>query len=387
MSAHGDEPPHRPEEQTEESEWWTAEDQEFAKSAARRASSIKPADIQAAAARAARAEDHLRSDPWRGALASIPKTYALDAYASSLGTTMLEAYIAALPKSVPGPNVSNLGTTMLQAYSATLRENNPSIFESLAGLRYTRRSMLTSALHVLSDDRHRTVWQAYFAKATESTRASLAALTTAAHWPYLPPNVARCKSPNIDDASAIAEVEGIALFLVPGPEVVTALLDAPDPDARRAILLERADEILTDCETLLDTCVAPEVIPYVPYARKAVQAARAEHHEAAQALAANTLESMFKNVSFLIPVRKFFKTPEVIRSERLAHQLVIWPAAKAHQEFWVHRGDQIPSTFSRHGSAHAVGAVQYTPTNAVQGLLLLVSVIGYVHERARAASL
>jgi hypothetical protein len=403
VSAHGDEAPHQPDEQTEDDERWTAEDQEFAKFAARRASSIKPSDIQAAAARAARAEDHLRSDPWRGALASIPKTNALDAYASSLGTTMLEAYSAALPKGVPGlntlgttmleaysaalpkgvPGLNTLGTTMLEAYSAALpksfpglstvleaygaalRENNRSVFESLAGLRYTT----------------------HFAKATESTRASLANLVAAVHGRYLPPNVARCTSPNIDDAFAIAEDEGIALFLVPGPEVVAALLDAPDAEARRAVLDERAVVILTDCETLLDTCIAPEVVPFVPYARKALNAARDGHYEAAQALAANTLDSMSGAATSLYPVLPQFKNPEVIRGAPRPHTLVLWPAWHSHQQFWTNRGDKIPSTFSRHGSVHAVGEVQYTKTNAVQGLLLLVSMIGFVHERARGTSL
>jgi hypothetical protein len=407
VSAHGDEPLHQTNEQTEDDEWWTAEDQEFAKSAARRASSIKPADIDAAAARATSAEDHLRSDPWRGALASIPKTYALDAYASSLGTTMLEAYSAALPKGVPGlnlaalgmleaysaalpksvpglnalgttmleaysaalpksvPGLNALGTTMLEAYGAALRENNRSVFESLAGLRYTT----------------------HFAKATESTRASLANLAAAVHGRYLPPNVARCTSPNINDAFAIAEDEGIALFLVPGPEVVALLLDAPDAEARRAVLDERAVVILKDCETLLDTCIAPEVVPFVPYARKALNAARDGHYEAAQALAANTLDSMSGAATSLYPVQPQFKNPEVIRGAPRPHTLVLWPAWHSHQQFRTNRGDKIPSTFSRHGSVHAVGEVQYTKTNAVQGLLLLVSMIGFVHERARRTSL
>lgn len=201
----------------------------------------------------------------------------------------------------------------------------------------------------------------------------------------MPPNVAPIRDVSFADLTAIARDESIALHLVPSTEVVRALLDAPDAAARRVVLDERREQILSDCDTVLDLCVDESTYGFVPFVREAVAAARAGFHAAAQALAANTLDSIMgtamahRKASVTRHARGAPPPVELVDSA-LVDGLVFLPVWAAYEQFRTTAGDEVPTTFHRHAAAHAVGAAQFTSTNAVQGLMIVVSLVGYIND-------
>ena len=106
----------------------------------------------------------------------------------------------------------------------------------------------------------------------------------------LPSNVAGLDHVTIMDVIDVAE-DGITLYLVPREATAEALITAGDVAARRAVLGRSFESILDDCDAVLDRCVAADTRGTVVFTRAAIAAARAGHTEAAQALAANVLDS------------------------------------------------------------------------------------------------
>ena len=173
--------------------------------------------------------------------------------------------------------------------------------------------------------------------------------------------------------------EGIPLVGVPRRLTVQAILDAPDAAARRAVVRRRWRSVLIDCEAALDSFQRQELRRQIPFARKAISALRDGHAEAAQALAANLLDTLlrthftadFKTITDNRPNGKRLDLDEY--TVRMA--CAIAPVWAAYRQFWTSNGDPVPRTFARHASAHAVSRVQYNRTNAVLGVMLLTSLL------------
>lgn len=99
--------------------------------------------------------------------------------------------------------------------------------------------------------------------------------------------------------------------------------------------------------------------------------------ESALALAANTLDTAVKEFFTRDSYTNWIGTKVRIDPDELSVRrfFLIWQLWGVYRRFEVQKGDLIPGTFSRHGSAHAVSARQYSRLNAVLGLAHLTSLL------------
>jgi hypothetical protein len=193
---------------------------------------------------------------------------------------------------------------------------------------------------------------------------------------------------DIDAAEKIMLDEGIPLVAVPRGATVQLLVSASGPGARRAILGRRWKSITSDCETCLGGLLRPDIAGLVGYAGKVVAALRGGHTEAAQALAANLLDSLLL-AHFGDDLKEIKKAHKKRQSLDLDDYTVrvaftIAPAWSAYQTFWPSNGDRVPRTFARHASAHAVASRQYSRVNTVIALMLVTSLLWLLDQEATA---
>lgn len=55
----------------------------------------------------------------------------------------------------------------------------------------------------------------------------------------------------------------------------------------------------------------------------------------------------------------------------------IWGSFK---QFWVKRGEDVPSQFTRHGTVHSMSPLQYTKANALIAVMHLVGLLCLLDE-------
>lgn len=111
---------------------------------------------------------------------------------------------------------------------------------------------------------------------------------------FLPPNWKGVRHPDFGTIEAILLDEGIPLAWIPSQAVLQALFDAPDAAARRRIIGRRWGSVVSDCEVVLSEVSHPTLQRHQPFAVDVVQALRDGHVSAAQALAANLLDSVLR---------------------------------------------------------------------------------------------
>lgn len=176
--------------------------------------------------------------------------------------------------------------------------------------------------------------------------------------------------------------EGIPLMWVPGPEVVRALLDAPDGKSRRRIIGRRWERIVDDCESVLISVDHPVLRETRGFALDCVGALRAGYTNPAQALAANLLDSVLRTyideaVRRRVTSNKKGQARFDLDAYEVRAALTFAPVWHAHAEYWPKNGDPIPRVFGRHPSAHGVSRNQYSRINAVYAVMLVTSVIKF----------
>ncbi|WP_328493489.1 hypothetical protein OHS59_12555 [Streptomyces sp. NBC_00414] len=178
--------------------------------------------------------------------------------------------------------------------------------------------------------------------------------------------------------------EGIPLMWVPGPQTVHALLEAPDAAARRRIIGRRWKGIVNDCEKVLEEVDHSAVHDARGFALDVARALRDGHTSAAQALAANLLDSIlqrhFDNAARVQLTKNDFKTKGIkFKMDDYKYKVACTfaPVWYAHAKYFPKNGDPIPRTFGRHPSAHGVSRTQYSRINAVYALMLVTSVIKF----------
>lgn len=178
--------------------------------------------------------------------------------------------------------------------------------------------------------------------------------------------------------------EGIPLMWVPRSHTVRALLDAPDAATRRRVIGRRWKGIVNDCEAVLEEVHHPAVQDARRFALDVVHALRAGHTSAAQALAANLLDSIlqrhFDNAARVQLTKNDFKAKGIkfeLEDYKYKVACTFAPVWYAHARYFPKNGDPIPRTFGRHPSAHGVSRTQYSRVNAVYALMLVTSVIKF----------
>lgn len=109
-----------------------------------------------------------------------------------------------------------------------------------------------------------------------------------------PENWGDAHPPSVDVLRSIVVDEGIPLMWVPGPKVVEAIFNAADASERRRIVGRRWKGIVSDCETVLDNVTYSHLLDDRDFALDCVHTLREGHTSAAQALAANLLDSVLR---------------------------------------------------------------------------------------------
>jgi hypothetical protein len=199
-----------------------------------------------------------------------------------------------------------------------------------------------------------------------------------------PSNWGDARPPSIDVLESILVDEGIPLMWVPGPKIVEAIFKAGNASERRRVISRRWKGIIADCEAVLDGVTFAAITDERDFALQCVQALRDGHTSAAQALAANLLDSVLRKYfndasrqkvtsnNFLRDGIKFDLDDHIFRVS-----LTFAPVWCAHVKYRTEHGDPIPSTYGRHPSAHAVSRTQYKRVNAVLAIMVVTSVIKF----------
>ncbi|MFD3662726.1 hypothetical protein ACFWVF_19315 [Streptomyces sp. NPDC058659] len=267
---------------------------------------------------------------------------------------MQEFAVPRVPVVVPGLNAA---IEAMRAQMADLTGFNDAITQALAPL--TAGAFQTAR------------WHRVFASMAEAARG------------IYPENL-RELTPGLDEMETLLVDEGIPLMWVPGPGTVQALLEAPDAATRRRLIGQRWKGIANDCEGVLDKVKHPDLEAARSFALDVVHALRDGHTSAAQALAANLLDSVLqRHLSQALRVeltRNDFKEKGVkfrLDAYKFKMACTFAPVWYAHAKYYAANGDAIPRTFGRHPSAHGVSKNQYSRINTVYALMLVTSVIKF----------
>jgi len=111
---------------------------------------------------------------------------------------------------------------------------------------------------------------------------------------WFPANLRGLPDGGLVRASDLAREEGIAMYGAPRQEIVSELLEAPDPESRRHILDVRAAEISLDCRALLQACSCESSRHMVAYTLEALDSFDAGYPTSAQALAASIIDTTLR---------------------------------------------------------------------------------------------
>lgn len=208
---------------------------------------------------------------------------------------------------------------------------------------------------------------------------------------FYPPNLHGIDRLDIASVNQIVMAEGIPLYGVPRTSIAEALVGAESESARRAILGRRWKTISADCRELLAGCTAPAVAQYVPVAFAALNALEAGHPMAAQALVGSLTDVVVSGYFSYFGKNRYDFTPgkknptnEAYEKFTIREFIAFAPIWQAYQQFFVSNGDKIPVTFSRNATVHTVSSRQYNRRNAVQGLMLVTSLLYRWHEEVAA---
>jgi hypothetical protein len=200
------------------------------------------------------------------------------------------------------------------------------------------------------------------------------------------------RSLSVDELRQVAEIsaaERWALAWAPRADIVHALLAADSAATREKILVERMPEVLHDCEGVLRTVEAPDLIELSDFALQAVGACRAGHEGAAQALATNVLDTAIdKHLGTILQLTASGatrKAKEAFGSQLddeatllLWRRIVSCGGIPPSYDSYVY--EERGSWYSRHGTAHCVNANLYSTANALRSILIVTSLLRWMSE-------
>lgn len=204
---------------------------------------------------------------------------------------------------------------------------------------------------------------------------------------FYPSNLQSIEGLDFEDVDAVVMTDGIPLYGLPRTTIAEALIRAESTNKRRDILDWRREAISADCRGALRNCTSESVGSYVPFAVAALDALDADHTEAAQALAGSLVDTIvtdrFGNGRYKYrPNKKGTITTDAYNEFTVREYIAFAPMWQTYQQFFVSNGDQVPTQFNRHATAHAVSKHQYTRPNAVQALMFVCSLLYRINEEA-----
>lgn len=207
---------------------------------------------------------------------------------------------------------------------------------------------------------------------------------------FYPPNLREIAGLKIEAVNEVVMTDGIPLYGLPRASVAEALIRATDARERRDILGRKWKTISADCREAVTGCVSDAVSQYAPVALAALDALDAGHAAPAQALAGSLIDAIvtdyFGSDRYKYTPNKKNPTTAAYDEFTIREFIAFAPMWQAYQQFFASNGDKVPATFSRNATAHTVSRRQFSRRNAVQGLMLVCSLLYRIEEEASAAS-
>lgn len=185
--------------------------------------------------------------------------------------------------------------------------------------------------------------------------------------------------PATERIEAVLSGDGIPIVHIPRAEIVQAIVDAEDYDARIQIIEARADDIAVDCRIALDRDYHNELSKQLPLVRKAVVAYQDGHHEAAQALAVSICDTYFKKLYRGDTYRDMQKKVGIDQTDEMSiHYLfnlhyALAAAALFLTPWFPDKNEEPPTKLSRHVTIHHAGTDHMTKLNATVSIMLVTA--------------
>lgn len=201
----------------------------------------------------------------------------------------------------------------------------------------------------------------------------------------LPDNLVDLIDKDWDTVARIVKSDRIGLAWTVRTDIIQSLLDAADANERAQVLLDHRGETLFDCLDCLQDTQHDTVRELAAFTRKAVLAAQAGHHESAQALATNVLDTALREkppAGFTrSSVLKFLKNP-VSKEYTLRLWRLMISGCGIPPSYEGYEYHSRSPRFSRHGTAHCVNADLYQELNALKAITLATSWLRLLSEEA-----
>jgi hypothetical protein len=180
-------------------------------------------------------------------------------------------------------------------------------------------------------------------------------------------------------AVIVTATSGIPVSWVPRTVILRNLL-AADAGDRLAVLDAHAADIVDDCATAVSHTRTGTFSALASYTEEAILTYRAGQLIASQALSASLVDTLLRTTVLEATYKYYPKVKAKITGQPdcIPEVIACLPVLSALEDFQGH--SNVPITFNRHASAHAVCAEQYTPTNALISLMLATSLLRQAHH-------
>lgn len=225
-----------------------------------------------------------------------------------------------------------------------------------------------------------------FAQRQVALFANLGPAMEAMRASFFPPNLRSVVGLEIEVVQNVVMTDGIALYGLPRASTAEALVHAADARARRDVLGRRWKTISADCRKVIEDCASGPVAGYVPVALAALDALDAGHTAPAQALTGSLIDAIvtdyFGNDRYRYTPNKKTRTTAAYDEFTIREFIAFAPVWQAYQQYFASNGDKVPTTFSRNATAHTVSKRQFSRRNAVQGLMLVCSLLYRIDEES-----
>ena len=175
-----------------------------------------------------------------------------------------------------------------------------------------------------------------------------------------------------------------SLVWVPGPDVLTRMLEADGADAAGLVLVEHRAAVIADVREALEEVTDPSLATYREGLESALPVAELGHYAAAQSLSATVFKGMIETALDGTLHKASGKWRALRLMEHSVRDMrrvgVLVAAGAALDRYYPLKGDPVPTSFNRHAVAHGYTSEQFTPVNAMTGLLLAASLLRELQE-------
>jgi hypothetical protein len=193
---------------------------------------------------------------------------------------------------------------------------------------------------------------------------------------------------DIDRIAEVVQDDGLPLVWVPRAPIVAEVLDQDDHDARIQVLLNHLEEIVADCQEVLDQVTHEDLAGQALLARRAVDALADGHHEAAQALAVVATETAVVHTlgnggtkgQYSVVMQQVGFDPETVAYTRVRLEAALAPLGSFFTGWFPKEGIPAPKALSRRVSVHQAEPAHYTEGHGLTAVMLAASIIRGLQE-------